>query len=200
MSSVLFAAVADDDTGATDLAGMLRDRGVRTIVVFAGYTLEQLAAWSADAHALILGIASRSTGRQAAFDRTRYAIELFKPLNPRVFFVKSIAEASSDLRLLTGTSALGTVLPDVWARKGWWVQTKRYLADSAFDALLAGDEDRHDQLVRATVEWAMDENDIVVLAPGSMPRLVPMAQGHSLMPALFSPRLGIEALRERLSP
>jgi Asp/Glu/hydantoin racemase len=85
------------------------------------------------------------------------------------------------------------------AEGGRQVQTKRYLADSAFDALLAGDADRHDQLVRATVEHAMDENDVVVLAQGSMARLVPLVQGHSSVPVLSSPRLGIEALRERLN-
>ena len=85
------------------------------------------------------------------------------------------------------------------AESGRQVQTKRYLADSAFDALLAGHADRHDQLVRATVERAMDENDVVVLAQGSMARLIPLVQGHSSVPVLSSPRLGIEALREKLN-
>ena len=81
---------------------------------------------------------------------------------------------------------------------GRQVQTTRYLAGDAFDALLAGDGARHDELVRATVQQAMDENDVVVLAQGSMARLVPIVQGHSPVPVLSSPRLGIEALRERL--
>jgi 3-dehydrotetronate 4-kinase len=245
MKSLLFAAVADDDTGATDLAGMLRDQGIRVIVAFNGATPEQLDRWTSDADAVILGTASRSISRQDAFDRTRDAINLLRPLNPRVLFVKycstfdststgnigpsiqaalaacgeqftialpalpvlnrttylghhfvgrqllsessmrdhplnpmrnsdlvshlstqttlpvglapysavcggaaalkekfaglakegvsmaivdcitqgdaeTIAEASCDMRLLTGSSALGSVLPNVWIRKGWW--------------------------------------------------------------------------------
>jgi Asp/Glu/hydantoin racemase len=84
------------------------------------------------------------------------------------------------------------------AESGRQIQTTRYLAGDAFDALLAGDGSRHDELVRATVQQAMDENDVVVLAQGSMARLVPIVQGHSSVPVLSSPRLGIEALRERL--
>jgi Asp/Glu/hydantoin racemase len=84
------------------------------------------------------------------------------------------------------------------AETGRQIQTKRYLADDAFDVLLAGDAERHDLLVRATVEQAMDENDVVVLAQGSMARLVPIVEEHSSVPVLSSPRLGIEALREGL--
>jgi Asp/Glu/hydantoin racemase len=85
------------------------------------------------------------------------------------------------------------------AESGREIQTKRYLADQAFDALLAGDTDRHDQLVRTTIEQAMDENEVVVLAQGSMARLVPLVESYSPVPVLSSPRLGIEALRERLN-
>jgi Asp/Glu/hydantoin racemase len=76
--------------------------------------------------------------------------------------------------------------------------TTRYLADAAFDALLAGDAARHDGIVKAEIERAMGENDVVVLAQGSMARLVPLVQGRSAVPVLSSPRLGVQALRERL--
>jgi aspartate/glutamate racemase len=76
--------------------------------------------------------------------------------------------------------------------------TTRYLVDPAFDALLAGDAERHDRLLKAEIERAMSENDVVVLAQGSMARLVSMVQGRSAVPVLSSPRLGVQALRERL--
>lgn len=78
------------------------------------------------------------------------------------------------------------------------VHTQRYLADSAFDALLAGNAGRHDDLVKAEIERAMSENDVVVLAQGSMARLVPLLHGTEKVPVLSSPRLGLEALRIRL--
>ncbi|HEY1215452.1 MAG TPA: aspartate/glutamate racemase family protein [Bryobacteraceae bacterium] len=77
------------------------------------------------------------------------------------------------------------------------VTTRRYLAGSAFDALMAGNSEEHDRLLKAEIECAMAENDAVVLAQGSMARLVPMLEPGSV-PVLSSPRLGVEALKERL--
>ena len=77
------------------------------------------------------------------------------------------------------------------------VTTRRYLAESAFDALMAGNSEEHDRLLKAEIERAMAENDVVVLAQGSMARLVPMLEPGSV-PVLSSPRLGVEALKERL--
>ena len=77
------------------------------------------------------------------------------------------------------------------------VVTTRYLVDSAFDALLAGDSDKHDALLRSEIEKAMDQNDVVVLAQGSMARLISMIEQR--VPVLSSPRLGVEALRDVLS-
>lgn len=77
------------------------------------------------------------------------------------------------------------------------VTTRRYLVDSAFDALIAGNSEEHDRLLKAEIERAMSENDVVVLAQGSMARLVPVLAPSSV-PVLSSPRLGVEALKERL--
>jgi aspartate/glutamate racemase len=78
------------------------------------------------------------------------------------------------------------------------IVTKRYLANAAFDALIAGDTQRHDTLVKSEIERAMNENAVVVLAQGSMARLVSQVQGTSSVQVLSSPRLGVQALRERL--
>lgn len=77
------------------------------------------------------------------------------------------------------------------------VTTRRYLVDSAFDALIAGNSEEHDRLLKAEIERAMSENDVVVLAQGSIARLVPVLAPSSV-PVLSSPRLGVEALKERL--
>jgi Asp/Glu/hydantoin racemase len=76
------------------------------------------------------------------------------------------------------------------------VAIRRYLVDSAFDALLAGDAERHDALLKAEIEKAMAENEVVVLAQGSMARLVPSIEQR--VPVLSSPRSGVEALKEQL--
>lgn len=80
---------------------------------------------------------------------------------------------------------------------GKTVTTQRYLAGEAFDALLAGDSEEHDRLLKAEIERAAAENDVVVLAQGSMARLIPLL-GETSVPVLSSPRLGVEELREQL--
>lgn len=85
------------------------------------------------------------------------------------------------------------------AEAGKPIRTQRYLANAAFDALMAGRPEEHDAMVKAQIQQAMTENDVVVLAQGSMARLVPQVQGTSSVPVLSSPRLGVEALRDRLA-
>src|SRR5436305_4392008 len=43
------------------------------------------------------------------------------------------------------------------------VTTKRYLVDSAFDALIAGKPEEHDRLLKAEIETALREHDVIVL-------------------------------------
>jgi Asp/Glu/hydantoin racemase len=78
---------------------------------------------------------------------------------------------------------------------GKFVEIRRYLVESAFDVLMSGDGEKHDRLVLAGIERAAAENDVVVLAQGSMARLVPALDGKIAIPVLSSPRLGVEALR-----
>src|SRR5579875_2665945 len=78
------------------------------------------------------------------------------------------------------------------------VTTNRYLVQGAFEALISGDVARHDELVLEAIRRAMSENDVVVLAQGSMARLVPMVEAGSRDSVLSSPRLGVEALKEQL--
>jgi aspartate/glutamate racemase len=78
------------------------------------------------------------------------------------------------------------------------VSVKSYVADSAFDALLAGDAQKHDALVNTVIDDAMKDNDVVVLAQGSMARLVAARQDGAGGRILTSPRAGVESLRKHL--
>lgn len=88
MQRTIFASVADDDTGATDLAGMLADQDLRTVLVIDLPPPEDFAAWTRDADAVIVGVASRAAPPQAACERTRQAIRLLETLRPRVIQIK----------------------------------------------------------------------------------------------------------------
>jgi len=88
MKSIIFGAVADDDTGATDLAGMLADQDLRTVLVIDLPPAEDFAAWTRDCDAVIMGVASRAAAPRVAYQRTRQAIRLLQTLAPRVIEIK----------------------------------------------------------------------------------------------------------------
>jgi Asp/Glu/hydantoin racemase len=68
----------------------------------------------------------------------------------------------------------------------------------AFDVLLAGDPGRHDQMVLEGITAMSKESDVVVLAQGSMARLVPQLDPNVARCVLSSPRGGIARVKEIL--
>jgi uncharacterized protein YgbK (DUF1537 family) len=82
---IVFAAVADDDTGATDLAGMLTGEGLRTVLVIDEM---RLASWAGGFDAVVIGAATRALPPRKAYDRTRAAVRLLAGLQPRVLEIK----------------------------------------------------------------------------------------------------------------
>jgi uncharacterized protein YgbK (DUF1537 family) len=86
--NLTFASIADDDTGACDIAGMLASQGMRTIVVLDSASPQQLQQWTRETDALVLAIASRALPPQEAYRRTREASELIRQLKPRSVGVK----------------------------------------------------------------------------------------------------------------
>jgi Asp/Glu/hydantoin racemase len=66
------------------------------------------------------------------------------------------------------------------------------VCDGAFEALQAGDRDRHDELVRDGLRRLAADVDVVVLAQASMARVVDaLPQEERRVPVLSSPRLGM---------
>jgi Asp/Glu/hydantoin racemase len=79
------------------------------------------------------------------------------------------------------------------------VEVVSYVCDGAFDALQAGDRDRHDELVREGVRRLAAEVDVIVLAQASMARVVEsMSDDERAVPILSSPRLGVTRAAELL--
>ena len=71
------------------------------------------------------------------------------------------------------------------------VEVDARVCDGAFDALQAGDRDRHDELVREGLRGLIKDVDVVVLAQASMARVADTL-GEQPVPILSSPRLGME--------
>ena len=81
---------------------------------------------------------------------------------------------------------------------GKTVEVVEALAEGAFEALLSGRADRHDELLRSTVQSLAGRVDVIVLAQASMARLVP-ALADLGVPVLSSPRSGVESVRRALA-
>lgn len=77
------------------------------------------------------------------------------------------------------------------------IQIQRHLVEGAFDTLMAGNAAKHDELVSNEIRCAAQEADVVVLAQGSMARLIPNLTDLPV-PVLASPLSGIEDLKRVL--
>jgi 3-dehydrotetronate 4-kinase len=87
-SRLVFAAVADDDTGAGDLAGMLAEQSLRTLLVIDLPAVKKFLEWSEGYHAVVMAEGTRNLPAQAARERTREAIRILTARQPRVFQIK----------------------------------------------------------------------------------------------------------------
>lgn len=74
------------------------------------------------------------------------------------------------------------------------------LCDGAFDALQAGDRERHDEIVREGLRETVRDVDVIVLAQASMARVVDtLRDDEKTVPILSSPRLGMQRVAELLA-
>ena len=92
----------------------------------------------------------------------------------------------------------GKVLSETAAVHGKNIKLTNYLADGALDILMKEkDRVKHNQMVLELIRKAEKENDVIVLAQGSMLTLLPDIR-DTKVPVLTSPRLGIEKARSIL--
>jgi Asp/Glu/hydantoin racemase len=82
---------------------------------------------------------------------------------------------------------------------GRQVKIDSVLCEGAYQALLAGEMEKHDQIVLDYLRRLMRRNDVIILAQASMARVSEqIPEPERLVPILSSPRLGIEQVREVL--
>jgi len=85
------------------------------------------------------------------------------------------------------------------ADMGKSLQMYRGLSEGAFDKLMSGDTEGHDQMVLASAQNLAPKVDILVLAQASMTRLAPMLSEATGLEVLTSPRLGVESVKNYLA-
>jgi phosphoribosylcarboxyaminoimidazole (NCAIR) mutase len=72
------------------------------------------------------------------------------------------------------------------------------LAQGAFEALMAKQPEKHDELVTAAAEQVAKQADVIVLAQGSMARMETALAARTGKPVLSSPRRGVLEVKETL--
>lgn len=125
---------------------------------------------------------------------------------PIVKIDESMAEEASAIGRRIGVVATVSTTLDPTVRLirrkavelGRTVDVTERIAEGAFEALLAGDGARHDEILKQAIVSLADEVDVVVLAQVSMARLVP-SLGALRVPVLSSPRSGVEAVKRALA-
>jgi len=75
---MIFGAIADDYTGASDLAGMLAERGVRTVQTLGLPDAETLAAVEGRFDAVVIALKSRSVAPESAVAQSLQALEALR--------------------------------------------------------------------------------------------------------------------------
>jgi Asp/Glu/hydantoin racemase len=84
------------------------------------------------------------------------------------------------------------------AETGRTVHIHQRLAQGAFEVLMAGDRDAHDDMVSREAAELAKEVELIVLAQASMARLAPRLSEETGIPVLASPRMGVEDLASRV--
>ena len=82
-------------------------------------------------------------------------------------------------------------------RRGRDVTVDPILCEGAYDALVAGQPEEHDRIVRNGLKALISRNDVVALAQASMAHVVDtIPVSEQVVPILVSPRLAMERARD----
>lgn len=85
----MYAAVADDDTGASDLAGMFADQGVRMILLLDVPGEDELHQWTAAVDGIVFATATRALPPERAYERTAAAVRAAQRLSPQTIQINT---------------------------------------------------------------------------------------------------------------
>ncbi len=156
-------------------------------------------------------VAAEAAGADLIFSQcssTRDGIECARKMTkiPIVMVDDGMTEKAVEMgaRIGVAATAAATLRPTAAAlaqvaqRMGKTIEIKTYLADGALDVLMKEkNREKHDRLVLDLLKQAEKENDVIVLAQGSMITLEPYLSEIAI-PVLTSPRIGVEKARHVL--
>jgi Asp/Glu/hydantoin racemase len=111
---------------------------------------------------------------------------------------KAVAFSDSIAVIATLNTTMGPTLrlvESIALKNDKKVNIVKGLADGAFDALVGGNPDKHDEIILKTVEKAAKEAEVILLAQGSMARMEKILAEKTGKTVLSSPRLAVEYIK-----
>jgi Asp/Glu/hydantoin racemase len=200
-----------DELCATNLAEVRRvhivDESLIRDTIAAGRlqdeTIERLVGHAGDAFregATAVLVTCSSIGPAVGAARARFGKPVFRIDEAMAAKAVSMGPRIGVLATLRTTlEPTVELIHEAAARAGAACQVIEMLCAGAFEAVLAGEGTRHDQLVREGLAGLAGKVDAVVLAQASMARvLATMAPGELPAPVLTSPELAIAEIGETL--
>lgn len=174
-------------------AGSLQKRTMRRLV-------DQIAsAETAGADAVL--VTCSSIGAGVALARQLFDIPVMRIDDAMTEMAVQQARRIGVLATLRTTLEPTTaLLREKAAEAGQEVELVECLCADAFPAVLAGDTETHDRILRDALTNKLQEVDVIVLAQASMARVVStLAPGALRVPVLSSPELAVLRAREILA-
>ena len=95
---MLAGAVADDDSGMTDLLGMFAEHGTNAVLFFEVQSPDILEEYTRDVEVVAIGTRARSIEPGEAYRKTKGALEALIRFNPRMFYLKDCSTFDSTPR------------------------------------------------------------------------------------------------------
>ena len=140
-----------------------------------------------------------SIGEAAALARDLYDFPVFRIDEAMArAAVKMGARIGVAATLRTTLDPTIQLLKDTAEREGRDASIVPSLCEGAFEAVIAGDTERHDRMLTESLEQLRTEVDVVVLAQASMARVVERMNADAGAPMLSSPEPAVRYMREVL--
>jgi Asp/Glu/hydantoin racemase len=201
-----FAGLAKEFLPGTEIFHMTDESLIRNTISAQRLTPEttrRLSAMIGSAHeggAAAVMVTCSSIGPAVDVARSLYDFPIFR-------IDEALAETAVSIGRRIGVAAtLRTTLEPTLAllhqtaeRFAKQVEIAPALFKGAFEAVLAGDTERHDALVAQGLTDLRKGSDVVVLAQASMARVVTQLPANEGCPILSSPELAVRRMRDVLS-
>ena len=167
-----------------------------------GNTIRRLATLIGLAHeggADAVMVTCSSIGKATALARSQYDFPILRideALAEKAISVGNRIGVAATLRSTLNPTL--ELLRETAANTGRDVELIPALAEGAFEAVVAGDTARHDELLLATLTDLIRRVDVVVLAQASMARVAALLPASAGPPVLASPELAMLRARKVL--